>query len=214
MSDSEIELKAVVDDPAALVARLGTCGAARAFRGRMSDRRYDLPSRPLEQRDQVLRLRTFAPAAGSPGRLAEVAWKGPTRQHGGYKEREEVQFTVGESGPVEAMLAHLGLAVIDTIDRCVEFYHLGGAVLRLEWYPRMDVLLEVEGTPAAIEEAAAASGVPRARFTSDRLLDFAARFQHRTGKMPALNLAGLGGQHPVWPDWALHATGAAGDAGS
>jgi adenylate cyclase class IV len=214
VSDREVEVKGVVDDPAALVVRLGSCGATREFRGRMSDRRYDLPSHPLERRDQVLRVRTFAPAAGSPGRLAEVAWKGPTGQHRGYKEREEVQFTVDESGPVEAILAHLGLAVIDTVDRCVEFYHLGGAVLRLEWYPRMDVLLEVEGTPAAIEEAAAASGVPRAGFTSDRLIDFAARFERRTGRAPALNLAGLGGQRPAWPEWALPATGVAGDADS
>ena len=207
MSESEIELKAVVDDPATLVAQLGTRGATRAFRGRMSDRRYDLPSRPLEQRDEVLRVRTFEPAAGSPGRLAEVAWKGPTRQRDGYKERQEVQFTVGDSAPVEAILTQLGLAVTDAIDRCVEFYDLGGAVLRLEWYPRMDVLLEVEGPPAAIEEAAAATGVPRASFSPDRLLDFAARFQKRTGTAPALNLAALTGQRPGWPDWALQPDG-------
>lgn len=203
MSEREIELKAVVDDPATLVSQLGSHGATRAFRGRMSDRRYDLLSRSLEARDEVLRVRTFEPAVGSPGRRAEVAWKGPTRQVRGYKEREELQFTVGEAGPVEAILAHLGFAITDAIDRCVEFYQFSGAVLRLEWYPRMDVLLEVEGPPAAIEEAAAATGVPRASFTADRLLDFAARYQQRTGTVPALNVAALGGEQPAWPDWAL-----------
>ena len=56
MSEREIELKAVVDDPERLAARLGAHGAAREFRGRMSDRRYDLPSRALEARDEVLRV--------------------------------------------------------------------------------------------------------------------------------------------------------------
>jgi predicted adenylyl cyclase CyaB len=204
---SEIELKAVVDDPAALVARLDARGARLAFRGLMSDRRFDLPSHPLLLRDEVLRVRTFEPMAGSPRRLAEVAWKGPTRQQRGYKEREEVEFTVADSGPVEEILAHLGLAVIDAIDRCVQIYHLGGAVLRLEWYPRMDVLLEVEGSPPAIEEAVAASGVPRSSFTPERLPDFAARFQRRTGTPPVLNLTAVGDTVPAWPDWALEPKG-------
>ena len=207
MSEREIELKAVVDDPEHLVAELGLHAATRTFRGRMSDRRYDLPSRALEARDEVLRVRTFEPAEGSPGRLSEVTWKGPTRQVRGYKEREELQFTVGEAGPVETILAHLGLSITDAIDRCVEFYQLGGAVLRLEWYPRMDVLLEVEGSPAAIEEAAAATGMPRTDFTPDRLLDFAARYRSRTGTVPALNIAALDGAQPAWPEWALDRPG-------
>jgi adenylate cyclase class IV len=201
MSEQEIELKAVVDDPAALASRLGARGATRAFRGRMSDRRFDLPARSLEARDQALRVRTFESATGSPRRLAEVAWKGPTRQDRGFKVREELQFTVGDAAPVEAILVRLGLCVTDTIDRCVEFYELDGAVLRLEWYPRMDVLLEVEGPPSAIEAAVAASGVPRGSFTPERLLDFAARYQQRTGTPPALSVAALGGQRPAWPDW-------------
>jgi len=203
VSEREVELKAVVGDPAALAARLGSRGATRAFRGRMSDRRYDLPPRSLESRDQVLRVRTFEPAPGGSRRLAEVAWKGPTRQNRGYKVREELQFTVGDAAPVEAILARLGLVVTDAIDRCVEFYELDGAVLRLEWYPRMDVLLEVEGPPAAIEAAVLASGMPRAGFTPDRLIDFAARYQTRTGTAPALNVAALGGERPAWPDWGL-----------
>ena len=200
MSEQELELKAVVDDPAALAARLGS-RAVRAFRGRMFDRRYDFAPPSLEPRDQVLRLRTFEPAAGSARRLAEVAWKGPTRQDGGYKVREELQFAVGDAAPVAALLARLGLAVADAVDRCVEFYEMDGAVLRLEWYPRMDVLVEVEGAATAVSIAGAASGLPRHAFTPDRLLDFVARYQARTGAVAALNLAALGGQRPAWPEW-------------
>ena len=202
MSAREVELKAVVDDPAALAAQLGSSGATRAFRGRMLDRRYDYEVRSLEARDQVLRVRTFEPAAGSARRLAEVAWKGPTGRDGNYKVREELQFTVGDAATVEVMLTHLGLSVTDTIDRCVELYELDGAVLRLEWYPRMDVLLEVEGPPPAIETAVAVSGLPRRAFTPERLLDFAQRYRERTGTTAALNVAALGGGRPGWPEWA------------
>jgi len=203
MSGRERELKAVVDDPAALAVRLGGRGATPGFRGRMSDRRYDQPSRPLEARDEVLRVRVFEPAAGSPPRPAEIAWKGPTAQADGYKVREELEFTVSEAAPVQAMLERLGFAVTDAVDRCVAYYVLGAATLRLEWYPRMDTLLEVEGPAAAIEAAVAASGIRRAAFTPERLLDFAVRFQRRTGTAPVLSLAALGGGRPAWPDWGV-----------
>lgn len=202
MSAREVELKAVVDRPADLVARIEARGAVRAFRGRMSDHRYDLPSRELESRDEVLRVRTFTAAGGSAPRPAEVAWKGPTRQDSGYKEREELEFDVAGPGPVETILSRLGLVVVDAIDRCVEFYALGDASLRLEWYPRMDVLVEVEGPPAAIESAVAATGIPRTAFRPDRLIDFGARYERRTGSAPALSLGALAGGRPEWPGWA------------
>lgn len=202
MSQRELELKAVVDDPEALTARLRSHGAQARFRGRMCDRRYDRSDGALTARDEVLRLRTFVAAAGSPPRPAEVAWKGPTGQSGGYKEREEHQFEIGDAGPVEAIISRLGFEVIDVIDRCVDLYEVAGAVVRVEWYPRMDVLVEVEGLPGAIEAAVRATGLLRARFTPERLLDFAGRYRCRTGADPALNLAALGAERPAWPPWA------------
>jgi len=202
VSARELELKAAVERPDELIARIAARGAVRTFRGLMSDRRYDLPSGTLESRDEVLRIRTYAAAAGSQAWPAEVAWKGPTRQEGGYKEREERQFTVADAGPMQVIFARLGLSVVDAIDRCVEFHELNEATLRLEWYPRMDVLVEVEGPPPAIEAAVTATGMPRAAFTTDRLIDFGARFEHRTGTAPVLSLAALGGEKPQWPPWA------------
>lgn len=202
MSERELEVKAVVDDAAELARRFGACGGVVTFRGRMSDRRYDLPGGVLTARDEVLRVRTFAPAAGSASRPAELAWKGPTRVQGGYKEREEHQLEVGDASAVEAVLGRLGFAVTDAVDRCVEFYDLQGAVARIEWYPRMDVLVEVEGAPAAIEAAVRAGGLARERCSADRLIEFAARFRARTGTAPALSLAAAGGDRPTWPRWA------------
>src|SRR5439155_2342357 len=59
---------------------------------------------------------------------------------------------------------------------------LGQAVLRIEWYPVMDVLLEVEGEPAEIERAIAATGLPRDRFFPESLPHFVAAYEARTGR--------------------------------
>jgi predicted adenylyl cyclase CyaB len=202
VSPRELELKAVVDDPERLGSRLASRGAARTFRGRMTDRRYDLPVRALESRDQVLRVRTFQ-STGSDAAPAEVTWKGPTKQSEGYKEREELQFEVGDAAAAHEVLSRLGYVIIEAIDRCVEFYRLGGAVVRIEWYPRMDTLVEVEGLPAEIERAIEATGLSRSAFTPDRLLDFATRYQQRTAERAALSLAALGEDGaPGWPWWA------------
>src|SRR5207245_8050581 len=64
----------------------------------------------------------------------------------------------------------------------VEIYRLGQAVLRIEWYPVMDVLLEVEGEPAEIERAIAATGLPRDRFFPESLPHFVAAYEARTGR--------------------------------
>jgi hypothetical protein len=57
--------------------------------------------------------------------------------------------------------------------------------VRFERYPRLDDLVEVEGDPAAIERAISALGMPRAGYTADRLADFVARFEARTGMRAA-----------------------------
>lgn len=200
----ELELKAVVPDPAALAARLAQAGARCTFRGMMRDRRFDRPDGSLVARDEVLRVRTFEPA-GVGAAYAELTWKGPTKQAGGYKEREELQFGVGDAATAGEALGRLGFVLSDAIDRCVEYLDVAGAVVRVEWYPRMDVLVEVEGEPGTIERAVAATGLPRDQFTADRLLDFAGRYRERTGKEPVLRIDMLGpNEAPGFPEWAVH----------
>jgi hypothetical protein len=45
----------------------------------------------------------------------------------------------------------------------------------------MDVLVEVEGEPPAIETAIEGLGLPRGTFTNKRLADFVNNFEQRTG---------------------------------
>jgi predicted adenylyl cyclase CyaB len=188
----ELEVKAAVDDVPALRARLAAARARPGFAGRMEDRRYDRDGE-LTARDEVLRVRTFLRGDGSTE--ARVSWKGPTRAEGGYKRREEIELAAEGAESPAALLERLGYAVVHAIDREVEYYTLGGATVRLERYPRMDVLLEIEGDAGAIERAVRATGMPRAAFTTDALADFAARYEARTGR-PAL-LAGAVGPEPA-----------------
>jgi hypothetical protein len=81
------------------------------------------------------------------------------------------------------------------VDRDVSEWVFGdgpdAAALRVERYPRMDVLLEVEGSPAAIERAIAATGIPRDAFGTARLVDYKLAFERRTGLRAATALSEL-----------------------
>ncbi|MBA3317960.1 MAG: class IV adenylate cyclase [Gemmatimonadales bacterium] len=180
----ELELKAVVPDPDAVRARLLAAGAMRGFIGRMTDLRYDRAGE-LASRDEVLRVRTLDHPDGTE---AILTWKGPTMlSPDGYKLREEIELPISRpSSDPGRLLVALGYQAVHAIEREVEVYRLAGAAVRLETYPRMDVLLEVEGAPAAIERAIAASGIPRHQFTAESLAGFVRRYEMRTGRPAVL----------------------------
>ena len=180
----ELEVKARVVDPDAVRAALERAGARLEFRGDMIDRRFDR-ARALETRDEVLRLREFVPRDGTPA-FGVLGWKGPQSQRGRYRHRAEAEARVAAPAAVVTILERLGFAVALRIDRRVEVYRLGRTVLRFEWYPAMDVLLEVEGEPADIERAIAATGLARDEFLPESLPYFVAQYEARTGRAARL----------------------------
>lgn len=183
----EVELKAVVDDWIGCQRRLERAGAVLTFAGRLEDRRYDTPARDLAARDEVLRVRVYRARAAEGGRNeAELCWKGPTAFETGYKVREELETVAADPEVLAAILARLGYVVTRAIDREIVQYALDGTTIRLERYPRMDDLVEVEGTPEGIERAIAVLGLPRSAFTAERLPQFVRRYQARTGATAAL----------------------------
>lgn len=188
----EVEVKAVVDDVAARAARLREAGAEEVFAGSMRDLRYDTPDRGLAARDEVLRVRVYSSAAGD---AAHLDWKGPTRIESGLKTREELSTSAGDLAGLGAIMEALGYVVTRDIEREVTMYRLGEATVRFERYPRMDDLVEVEGTASAIESAIEVLGIERGAFTADRLPDFARRFELRTGQRAALCRAELSGNY-------------------
>jgi len=178
----EVELKASVPDPAAMRRALGAAGAVLTYAGRLEDRRYDSPERTLALRGHVLRLRVYR---GGEVR-AMLDWKGPAAYEEGYKVREELSSGLSDPVALGAMLERLGYVVTREIDREIEQYTLHDAMVRIECFPRMDVLVEVEGEPRSIERAIAALGLPRSSFTTERLPDFVKRFEDRTGERAAI----------------------------
>jgi adenylate cyclase class IV len=198
MKADELELKALVHDPDALVEALLKAGAVAGFTGLMEDRKLDRDGE-LTARDEVLRVRLLRPAESGAGPRALVAWKGPTqRSPEGYKLRQELEFEVTGATPVTELFQALGYRVVQAIDRFVRFFEVGGATARLEWYPRMDTLLEVEGTGPAIEAAVAATGLPRMLFLPESLPEFVARYETRTGQRAILTVQDLRGAAPGW----------------
>ena len=188
----EVELKAVVDDLAGTRQRLEKAGAKLVFEGSLSDRRCDVESRELAERDEVLRVRRYQ-APGSSKTYLD--WKGPTEIQDVYKIREEISTLIEDFDSLEQILARLGFVVTMEIDREVAQYELGGATIRFETYPRMDVLVEVEGEPDSIEQAIEALGMARGLFNSDRLPSFVGRFERRTGVRAAICARELEGDY-------------------
>ncbi|HKS06417.1 MAG TPA: class IV adenylate cyclase [Gemmatimonadaceae bacterium] len=196
----EVELKAVVPDVDALRARLAAAGATRTYVGALEDRRYDTPDRSLFARDEVLRIRVYRPADGAVRAFEDR--KGPTEYASGYKVREEHSTSIEDLDAHVASLESRGFEVTREIDRDIEMFSLGAATVRIERYPRLDVLVEVEGTPEAIEHAIAQTGLLRSTFTTGRLTDFAEAFQARTGVRAALSARELRGDYRYREDQA------------
>jgi predicted adenylyl cyclase CyaB len=174
----EIEVKAVVADAEAAERSIAAAGASLVFAGTLHDRRYDTTDGTLAERGEVLRVRTYA---GATGGKTVLDWKGPSDAQAGYKVREEISTEISDASALAAILEKLGYVVIREIDRRIAQYESNGAVVRFEFYPRMDTLVEVEGEPEAIERAIEALGMSRGEFTGDSLDAFVVRFERRTG---------------------------------
>lgn len=188
----EVELKAVVDDMRAARHAIEARGARLVFSGRLEDRRYDTRDRALVASDFVLRLRTYRTEKSVN---AHLDWKGPTQLEGGFKIREELTTGITDPDALAAILEHLGYAVVREIDRDIAQYELGDTMIRFERYPRMDTLVEVEGSPAGIEAAIEALDIPRSAFCTDRLPDFVRAYEARTGVRAALCSRELSGDY-------------------
>lgn len=181
----EVELKGMLtgdDDLIAARARLEEAGAELVYEGRLEDKRYDTADRALALKDHVLRLRVYRGETV----VTSLDFKGPTTYVEGFKVREE--HTVGADDPVAlaAILEAMGYVITREIDREIAQYRLAGAVIRFERYPRMDILVEVEGEPEAIERAILTLGMAREGFTTERLPDFVLKYESRTGQRAAI----------------------------
>jgi len=188
----EVELKAVIDDLKVRRGKLEDGGAILVYEGRLLDRRYDNSDRKLSAADNVLRVRRFS---GRDGEKTLLDWKGPTSIDDGFKVREEFSTGVHDHAVLATVLEKLGYLVTLEIDRDIAQYEIAGATVRFETYPRMDVLVEVEGEKRAIEAAIHTLDMSRAEFTGERLAAFVERFERRTGVRAAISDRELSGDY-------------------
>jgi predicted adenylyl cyclase CyaB len=188
----EVELKAIVDDLREARRSVERGGGKLVFAGRLEDRRYDTIDRSLAAKDLVLRLRVYR----GPDRVtAHLDWKGPTENVDGFKVRDEITTGVTNPDMLATILEQMGYTVTREIEREIVQYELEGTTVRFERYPRMDVLVEVEGEPQGIEAAIVAMGIPRASFTTNRLPEFVRAYETRTGVRAALCARELAGDY-------------------
>jgi predicted adenylyl cyclase CyaB len=187
---TETELKAVVENLAHCRSLVERAGGVLEMEGHLQDQRYEDEAGRMRREDHVLRVRIFRGGGRSE---ASLEWKGPTRLVHGLKAREEIGTKVADAAALTEIIERLGYEVTRTIDREIAQYTLHGATVRFERYPRMDDLVEVEGTADAIERAIAALELPRESFTADSLPAFMTRYQQRTGKRPVVCAADLDG---------------------
>ncbi|MEO8294794.1 MAG: hypothetical protein ABI613_04695 [Gemmatimonadota bacterium] len=177
----ELELKAVVPDIIEVRRRLHAAQATLIFEGEMQDRRFDRDGE-LSRADQVLRTRRMIAADGTVETI--LGWKGPGKiSDDGYKQREELEFTIEHGADPRPLLTALGYRQVHAIDRRIEVFESHGASVRLERYPEMDILVEIEGEPGQIERAIAVTGIDRSRFLTDSLAQFVGRYERRTGSV-------------------------------
>ena len=94
----EVELKAVCDDLSARRQQLEKAGAKLTYNGRLLDKRYDIESKELAGRDEVLRVRRYE---GGGSTKTFLDWKGPTETKDVYKIREEIS-TATSAGCISA----------------------------------------------------------------------------------------------------------------
>jgi predicted adenylyl cyclase CyaB len=183
----EFELKAAAPGGAAEIReRLVDAGWRLSFEGLMSDRRFDTPGRSLESRDEVLRIRCMTPICGESRTL--LGWKGPASDDHGYKVRSELETVVQDAETAVAILENLGYSEdILAIDRSVAVYEKGRVYARIETYPAMDVLVELEGDPDRVEECVADLGLPREAWKPWPLDEFVRRYEERTGSEARLS---------------------------
>jgi adenylate cyclase class IV len=188
----EVELKSVVDDLRDRRRAIEAAGGTLVFAGRLEDQRYDTHDRTLAAKDLVLRLRIYR---NSDRVTAHLDWKGPTESVGGFKVRDELTTGITDPEALATILGHMGYVVTREIEREIVQYDFAGTTVRFERYPRMDVLVEVEGEPEGIEAAIQALGMPRPGFTTERLPDFVRAYETRTGVRAALCARELAGDY-------------------
>jgi adenylate cyclase class 2 len=152
MKDQELEVKFIVADLPALESRLQSLGAQLVQqRVHEVNLRLDTPDHSLTKSLQVLRLRQDS--------LARVTYKGPGRDLGGVRIRQELEFVVSDFETARNLFKALGYDVAMMYEKYRTVYDLDEVHVTLDEMPYGD-FIEVEGpSPESIQAVSQRLGV-------------------------------------------------------
>jgi adenylate cyclase class 2 len=147
----EVEIKFLVTDPAALVAKLRVAGFRETTpRTHEMNILYDLPGQPLRARGELVRLRHY----GTRWILTHKSQAKP----GKHKARIETETEVAEGEPMAGILATLGLRETFRYEKYRSEWSDGLGEVVVDETPIGNVA-EIEGAPGWIDAVAAKLGV-------------------------------------------------------
>lgn len=152
MKDQELEVKFFVSDLARIEARLRSLGA-RLEMPRVLERnlRFDTPAGDLARAMQVLRLRQDT--------QAHITYKGPARDAGGARLRQEIEFVASDFDSARALIQALGFVVSMGYEKYRTTYLWSEVHVTLDEMPYGN-FIEIEGSdPLTLQRVTAQLGL-------------------------------------------------------
>lgn len=175
----ETELRARIDSKD-FHLKLAKARATFVSRHIMRDFLFDDVHGSLSRKKQKLRLRMY------DNQRTVVTWKSKRRGASLYKEEYEHEVEIGDFETMMYIFRQLGFRQTFRIDRRVELYRIRDVLIRLEFFPEMDDLVEIEGPRDQLEDVIRALGMRRSDFNNKGQEYFFRAYEERTERKPRL----------------------------
>jgi adenylate cyclase, class 2 len=139
----EVEAKFKIDSHETVRAALQELGARCRGHVLETNQIFDNTQRSLLAADCGLRIRTCRDENGKVV-YACLTYKGP-RRNSSIKEREEIEFWVGDSKTAQAFLEALGYNEVLSFEKKRETWRLNECSIELDELPLLGLYVEIEG---------------------------------------------------------------------
>lgn len=174
-NNKEKELRGKIDDLNKFRDQLNIAGAKMSQKGFMQDYYFDNPFLNLKSKNQKLRIRAI------DYKLIQLCWKGPISVDKQTKIREEIEVGVKNVEPLIKIFEKLGFQNTRFYERYFETYLLYDVKIRIEQFPIMDILFEIEGEQHLINRAVTHLNISKDVFGPKTLVSFIKEYEIRNG---------------------------------
>ncbi len=174
-NNKEKELRGKIDDLNKFRDQLNIAGAKMSQKGFMQDYYFDNPFLNLKSKNQKLRIRVI------DYKLIQLCWKGPISVDKQTKIREEIEVGVKNVESLIKIFEKLGFQNTRFYERYFETYLLYDVKIRIEQFPIMDILVEIEGEQHLINRAVTHLDISKDVFGPKTLVSFIKEYEIRNG---------------------------------